>query len=182
MFFNCSFQQGGWCMKIKVGEKIFLQEYEISHILGLEDFPSKLFEEILNDSCNFLEGPANGLQFAYEFKEDESREWLSRQKWIIDYNKYAQKSISDLGNTCSALKLKRNKIIDDFHDETADEQKRSYKRLNRTIDQIDHMVTSIQYMIEEKKGEAIFTFPDGHRTPAKTKSIADTLLTTASAQ
>ena len=143
MFFNYSFfnKEGG--MKIKFDGKIFLQEYEIPYILEFKNLPQKLFEEILSDNHSFLDGPANGLQFTYSFKEDESLEWLSRQKWIIDYSKYAQKSISDLGNIQSALNLKRNKVIDEFHDETTNEQKKSCKRLNRIIDRIDHTVTSI---------------------------------------
>ena len=149
-------------MKIKIGEKVYLQKYEISYILYETDgFPGSLLEEIFDDDeIFFVNGSEDGFRFECVFENPKNVEWLMAQDWIVDYNEYAKTPIRELKELVKQLKKEYSTMIDEFNAQNIDYRKRYYQEVGYEFSKIRHRIASLHNIIAERKGKATFVFPE----------------------
>lgn len=154
-------------MKIKIGEKVYLQKYEIEYIMrNLNSFPMGVIKELLDGKSEdeFFLPMGNleyGLNFEYAFDNRDVVEWLMSQDWIIDYDEYAGMAVADLESLAARLDTERYDMMRKFNDE--DEEYRE-KYLNEECDKfsrLDHKAVSFRRMAAFRNGKLNFVFPGG---------------------
>ena len=142
-------------MKIKIGEKVYLQKYDIARLMQSHcAIPSSLFAELfLNNEVFFVNGTSDAWRFDCVFEQPENVEWLMGQDWIVDYDKYVVMAISDLEKLADRIDL---------------EQPADMKEL----DENRHKVSSIHTLVAAIRGEIVFVYPEGYKEPFGSQATA----------
>ena len=154
-------------MKLKIGDKVYLQKYEVSHILHDSNaFPSSILDETFDDGkCKafIMNGPADGFQFKCVYEKPENVKWLMDQSWIVDYDEYAEMSLAELEALWEHLRVKRSTGIDEFNAKEEAYKKTHFDEASEKFDKLGHKITSIGYLIRLRRGEVEFIFPVEYR-------------------
>lgn len=150
-------------MKLKIGDIIYLQKYEISYILHeLNDFPGSLMQEILysrGDTLFTMNSSRDAMHFETVFKMPENVKWFLDQDYILDYDEYKKKSISELEALYQDLKaiyFANMEEFDDLEDEEREDEIDKFEKLG-------HKILSLKYLIDMKKGRINFVFPEEYQ-------------------
>lgn len=90
-----------------------------------------------------------------------------KKDWIIDYSVYKETLINELEALLSCLKANLSLVRETFN--TLDEKyrKEHYAEENEKIVNLKHKILSFEYLINYRKGEAIFVFPNGYGRKVK---------------
>ena len=149
-------------MKIKIGDKVYLQKYDVSHILGeTNEIPASFFQEVFsNSNCFFMCGDkSDGFYFEKIFKDPGSVKWLMEQDWLVNYDEYKDTSLLE-------LEVLRDSLIKSYKDAAialnAKEGDCTFKRYEEEKDKLNkltHKITSIECLIAFRKGQIKFLFP-----------------------
>lgn len=104
-------------MKIKDGQKVFLQKYEVAYIMHeLNLVPAGIIEEVFKDGKPFImANPIDGQVFDCVFENPGTTEWLMEQDWIVDYDQYKNVPVVDLEALCKQLEDECSSGINDFN-------------------------------------------------------------------
>ena len=149
-------------MKIKIGEEVYLQNYEIKYLVhDLSSFPDSILQEIFDEDRNnfFMSGPANGFWFECAFRNANSVKWLMEQDWIVDYDEYARKPLPELEALVKHLKAEHAADINEFNAKDKTYRKDHFKEASDKFDKASHKISSLENLIAASKGEVNFVFP-----------------------
>ena len=156
-------------MKLKIGDKVYLQKYEVAHILhGLDSFPTGIMQETFDDDNGFfcMNGLADGFRFECIYKEPANVKWLMKQDWIVDYDEYAEMPLAELEALRERLKAERSADIDKFNAKDEAYRKAHFDKESDKFDKLEHKIISLEDLIRFRKGEVKFVFPDGYQNKA----------------
>lgn len=151
-------------MKLKFGEKVYLQKQEISYILHeVDNVPRCIFNEIFyEDNIFFVFNASNAYNFRYAFEDQTSIEWLMAQDWIVDYEEYAKMSTTELETLCDELIEKRSAEIAEYNSCGEKYREKHYREACESFDQSAHKINSLQELIANRNGKIEFIFPEGY--------------------
>ena len=149
-------------MKIKVGNKVYLQKYDVSYILRhLNDIPVSFIGELFKESKPFLISNQNdALEFAYAFKNPMNTEWLMSQDYILDYESTIFVSLSATKDYYKGLKKELNKEIRNFNTKDPKYRTDHYDEYSEKFKRKQHKIESYRIMIDCLNGKINFVFPD----------------------
>ena len=154
-------------MKLKIGKKVYLQKYEVDHILqDLKRFPMELVQETFEreyDNYFYLDETTDPFEFSCIYSRPNSVDWLMEQDWIVDYIEYSKIPLRQLRKMNKSLVERRSYELDEF-DKMDDHFKRSHHQEEyEKCERLAHKIESIKYLIDELEGDITFTFPKGYR-------------------
>ena len=147
-------------MKLKIGDEMYLQKYDVAYIIHeLNVFPDTIMQEMLcgdGDMFFIMNGVKDAMKFSIAFKRPENIKWLLEQDYLLDYEGYKKKSVSELETLYQSLKAVYFASMEEFGDDEYEDEADSFEKLG-------HKIASLKYLIDMNKGELCFTFPDGYR-------------------
>ena len=151
-------------MKLKIGDKVYLQKYEVAHIIHeLNGFPGGILDETFGgdegNSFFFMNGPTDRFRFECVYKEHENVKWLMEQDWIVDYDEYAEMSLAELRALQKRLKAERSADIDEFNAKDEVYRETHFDEQSDKFDKLGHKIASLGDLIRFRKGEIKFGFP-----------------------
>ena len=151
-------------MKLKIGDKVYLQKYEVAHIIHeLNGFPGGILDETFGgdegNSFFFMNGPTDGFRFECVYKEHENVKWIMEQDWIVDYDEYAEMSLAELRTLQKRLKAERSADIDEFNAKDEVYRETHFDEQSDKFDKLGHKIASLGDLIRFRKGEIKFGFP-----------------------
>ena len=167
-------------MKIKIGDKVYLQKYEVAFIMhNLNDFPDSIFRETfgeVNGKLFFMSGSVDCFQFKQVYKKPENVEWLMAQDWIVDYDEYSKMSLAELKTLYKRLRKKRSADIREFNAKDKDYRKAHFDEEDDKFNKLGHKIDSLEGIIDYRKGKVKFIFPKEYKnkttsTPQKKPSF-----------
>lgn len=150
-------------MKLKNGEKVYLQKYDVAFITHeLHCVPADIFEEIFGTESGIfiMSGSEDSLRFECVFERPGSIQWLMSQDWIIDYDKYAEMPLTDLEELVKRLQSKNSADIKAFNSKNETYRGEHYPEAKDKFDKSGHKIASLCYILGARKGKYKFTFPD----------------------
>lgn len=149
-------------MKIKDGQKVFLQKYEVAYIMhNLNLVPAGIIEEIFkNDNPFIVASPADGQVFDCVFENLGTTEWLMEQDWIVDYDQYKDVPVADLEAMCKQLEDEYSSSIDDFNAKDDAYREKHFDEQSEKFGNMSHKISSLYLMLEHLGKKANFVFPD----------------------
>lgn len=166
----------GLGMKIKIGDKVYLQKYEVYHLLhDLNGFPSSILNETFGneDRSFFMNGPTDGFWFECVYKKPENVRWLMKQDWIVDYDEYAEMSIAELEALQERLKAEGLAGVNEFNARDEAYRKAHIDEENDKFSKLGHKIASLWNLIVFLKGEVKFVFPDEYHGKTTVTVISD---------
>ena len=162
-------------MKIKIGEKVYLQKYDVAYILeNLSNFPDSLFEDIFesnDDDCFYIIDFADSLQFDYLLEETSNVEWIMNQDWIIDYDAFIKNSIPKLKAQANTLTTECTNGINEFNAKSLPYKKKYYEAESIKYNNLQHKIVSIHYLVDFLEGKIDFGFPEEYQDKTTTTKI-----------
>lgn len=154
-------------MKLKVGKKVYLQEYEIAFIARkLSGFPASILQEALGDNdgnLGLMDNPMDCFRFGYVFEDPKNVKWLMNQDWILDYRTYARRLPIELEVLRDNLEEKLHAAIKAFNARDETYRKKHFDGENERLDKMSHKIDSIEAMIDHRRGKVEFVFPDDYQ-------------------
>ncbi|MBR0467642.1 hypothetical protein IJJ53_01905 [Candidatus Saccharibacteria bacterium] len=149
-------------MKIKNGQKVFLQKYEVTYIMHeLNSVPAGIVEEIFKDGKPFImSGPIDGQVFACVFENPKATEWLMEQDWIVDYDQYKNVPVADLKVLCEQLKNEYSSGVGNFNAKDDAYREKHFDEQNEKFSNMRHKISSLYLMIDHLEKKTNFVFPD----------------------
>jgi len=162
-------------MKLKIGNKVYLQKYEVAHILHeLSSFPASIMQETFygDNEFFFMNGLADAFQFECVYKEPENIKWLMEQDWIVDYDEYADMPLAELEALHERLKTEHSAGVDEFNAKDEAYRKAHFKEENDKFNKSRHKIASLGDIIGFCKGEVKFIFPDEYQSKAVVSDTA----------
>lgn len=149
-------------MKLKIGNKVYVQRFEVAHILyELEEFPPYVIAEISDREKLFLANEAEEANFSFDcvFAEPASVGWLTSQEWILDFDEYVSKSILELKELIQDLKERKFAIVDAHNYSCHASHKANFKRVHTRAGRISNEIASLEMLIRYLDGELNLSFP-----------------------
>ena len=149
-------------MKIKIGEKVYLQKYEVAYMMHkLSSMPGSIFDEIFGgDEIFFMSSAKDGFRFDCRFVVPKNVKWLMEQDWIVDYDKYTETPIHELEATVERLRVERSAEIAQFNNQDDDYRRQNYKQMNDKFNKSGHVISSFDNLIAARRGKIKFVFPE----------------------
>lgn len=150
-------------MKIRIGDKVYLQRYEVRHLLDIaEPIPASILYSSYTIDYGGFAMNNGGLDFTCCYSDDESVNWLMNRKDIIDYDEYVNIPVNDLCKLMKRLICDRNELVETFryHNEAYKaEHLAEYQHELKSYDWKRH---SIGILIDAKEGKNTFTYPEDY--------------------
>ena len=159
-------------MKLKVGEKVYLQNYDIAFIVyELDSLPIEISNELFSKNDIFhTSGRNNNLRFEYSFEDPEAIEWLMSRDWIIDFDEYIDKSLSELESLLDQLCSEHSAKTGEFNTKSVEYRKEHYDEETDEYNKREHRIDSLHLLINFRKGEIGFVFPKEYQNSAVTST------------
>ena len=104
-----------------------------------------------------------GFRSECVYKEPENVKWLMEQDWIVDYDEYVKMPLAELEALQERLKAERSAGIDEFNAKDEAYREAHYDEESDKFDKLGHKIASFGDLIEFRKGEFKFVFPDEYR-------------------
>ena len=167
-------------MKLKIGDKVYLQEYEIAFILKELNFiPCRIILEMFDNgdhiSLTNNNDPTRLYRFGHVYANPANVKWLMEQDWIIDYDDCAGMSLAELENLRNTLITEHFASTSKFNRENYTYREMHFDEENEKMNKIKHKIFSLKQYIDFRKCRIDFIFPGGSQD--KTSS-PDTPITT----
>lgn len=164
-------------MKIKVGNKVYLQNYEADYIMrDVVGSPMSINQESSIESGTFFtDGPVERLRFGSIYKDPDNVSWIMAQDWIIDYEEYAKKSLQELEYLYECLKVECVSGIEEFNARDEVYRDLHYDEESEKFSRLSHKIASIGLLIGVHKGKTNFILPScykGATIPGTTRAIS----------
>ena len=157
-------------MKLKIGEIVYLQTYEVTNISHRPDgTPYSMFDEIFSGGSSdgfIMNGPEDGFRFAFAFKNPENVAWLMEQSWIVDFDVFSKMELDELEQLYERLRTARRTGIEEFNAKDDAYRKEHHREKLDFYDKLGHKVASLSALIGYRKGEIKFVFPNGYQNAA----------------
>lgn len=174
-------------MKLKIGDKVYLQKCDVYHwIEECCSVPAYVMQEVVgkDEVRHFKVGSLrDAFKFRFVFKDPKSVEWLMKQDWIIDFDKYAETPIDGLERLREHLWEERTNYIEKSYNAKDDAYKvEHYADVSIESEKYLQKFIAIDNIIKYRRGEYKFTFPRQYRTGTTNKPSFFARLTGRSAQ
>ena len=150
-------------MKLKVGDRVYVQRYDVYFFLRHKDLCQSIVNELLSpdeEIDKFV--AATNFTFTNFICKPENVAWLMDAKYILDYEDYKNKSDVELNTLLQENIDARNKLLDDFLLEPLDYQKEHHEELKTELDWYAHKTRALEAML--MRGKEKFTFPKAYES------------------
>lgn len=158
-------------MKLKIGDKVYLQKYDVAFILSeVSEIPASFPNEVFGNNekgyfCMDIE--ENGFRFENVFESKSCVDWLMAQDWLVDYDEHVKDSLSELEALALSLKSSYNTGALEFNAHDEEYKTKRYEAESERYGKLRHKITSIECLIASRKGTIKFGFPPGYQDKAK---------------
>lgn len=150
-------------MKLKIGNKVYLQKYEVTYILyRLSSFPASLLDEIIDDNReNYysMDGRIDAFQFDCVFEKPANVKWLMDQDWIVDYDEYCDMPIRKLETYIGRLKTRCIDEVTEFNAKEESYRRKHFEVLSDEYHKTDHKIRSLENLMNARRGKILFNLP-----------------------
>lgn len=155
-------------MKIKVGKRVYLQEFDFAFIThDLERFPARILEEFFQEERVFImNGEKDGFRFDCVFEWPENVKWLMGQDWIIDFDEYAGRPIEKIEELRDQISEEWRVKADEFNAKDEAYKAEHYAEIHDEALKIEHKESSLDFMIEAYRRKIKFVFPKEYGAPS----------------
>lgn len=163
-------------MKLKIGDKVYLQKYEAVKILrGLNELPGCILRETFSgvDGLFFMDGPMDVFRFECVYSDPKSVEWLMAQDWIVDYDEYIEVPLAELEVLQKRVLAECSDGISEFNAKDVHYREAHIGEVNDKYEKLRHKIISLGDLIRFRKGEIDFVFPAEYRCEATTSDTPD---------
>lgn len=153
-------------MKLKIGESVYLQNFDLGYMTRSIDVPYDLYEEMFKEGTIFItSGGEDGLRFDHAFKTPETVKWLMEQDWIIDYEEYAKMPIPELTTLLESTIAERTAQVAEFNTQDKAYRNEHFKEKSLKFDRLGHKIYSLKCLISALEGKLglKFTFPTDYK-------------------
>ncbi len=154
-------------MKLKIDDKVYLQKYEVAHIMhDLDSIPATVVDEITRGrSRRFfsMNDPTDAYRFGFAFKNPASVKWLMEQGWIVNYDEYFEMPLPELEALVERLKAEHGAGIDEFNAKDEAYREKHLEKVSNKFHKDSHKISSLDDLISARKGKVTFVFPDGYQ-------------------
>lgn len=155
-------------MKLKIGDKVYLQKYEIAYIVhNPNGAPGGLFNELFSGGSAeyfYMSSPEDGYQFKCVFKDPENVNWLMAQSWLVDFDTFSKMKLDDLEDSYERLRAEYRTSVEEYNSKDKEYRIVHYDEVWNSLDRLGHKVTSLNELIKYRKGKVKFVFPDEYRS------------------
>lgn len=135
-------------MKYKQGKEIYLQSYVVGFILNeLDEVPLAIFNEIFEDARTSVLFLAKDSFNFIKFESRASIKWIEGQDWILDFNEYKDKSVSELQSLYKKWYEKYNADIDEFNAKDETYRLEHYKEITDKIQKEEMKISELSSLI-----------------------------------
>ena len=153
-------------MKIKEGDHVFLQRYDVDFIRKDLNMASYcVLDEIFHPDAvapvQTFESDVtkeNPYEFAFMFCHPNNVAWIMKQKWIVDYDQYAKKTAKEMREIVNAADAKLRKIVT-HRDRSRIEKKRKDASFSDMMQKTAHHCRSLDAFYNYLTGDEDFIFP-----------------------
>ena len=148
-------------MKLMCNGVLYLQESTVRVItagLTLDEVPGA-FKLALEQPCNkAARKSSGGLAFSYRFTDEGAVNWINSQEWILDYDKFKE----DVAEYRDELVDENAERIEKFAYMEPAERDAKAEEFYRDIRINDLKAAEATTLLQHKKGEVAFDFPEGY--------------------
>ena len=149
-------------MKIKIGDKVYLQKYEVLRLIkdGVTVPGCMAYEYIGDEGYHEVRSEKDEYDFACCFKAEGSVDWLMKHSEIVDYDEYANIPADDLRSLMKRLMCEHNELIDTFGYHTEEYKKKHEGEYKQDLGALKWKMHSISILIDAIEGDTVFTYPE----------------------
>ena len=151
-------------MKLKIGNKVYLQKYEIVFITHyLSRLPKGFLEETFaNDDIFMMNVPSDDtFDFETVYEDPKIVAWLMEQTWLADFDTYSKMPLDEIEESLERLKSEHSARFDELKAKGEDCQKEDIESLNK----LAHKINSLNHLVMFRRGKRNFIFPEGYECP-----------------
>ena len=162
-------------MKIKIGEKVYLQKYDVAYITHcLDGFPGPIVQELFGDGeMFFMNGMEDGFRFDCIFSDPRNAKWLMEQDWIVDYDEYIKMPIDEFEGLIQRLAVEHDLEIDEFNNKDEEYRKEHFKEEHERFKKDSHKISSLDNLFQARKGKVKFVCPEEYQGKTTPDSCED---------
>ncbi len=158
-------------MKLKMGNKVFLQKYELSNMMKKpECYPGSILDEAFRYKPFKALEYREDVEFKYVFEEPNNVKWLMKQDWIVDYRTISNHSLPYLVDMVRDSKRYHAIRVDRFNAMPGLYRKIFWWAYSRKFAREEFQIASILTMINYLNHKIEFVFPDGFDNTYKKRS------------
>ncbi|MBR5419359.1 hypothetical protein IK110_03875 [Candidatus Saccharibacteria bacterium] len=154
-------------MKLIIGDKVYLQKYEIAHIThSLNGIPGSMLDELFGDDPDgifYMNSPEDGYRFECVFKDPKNVEWLTEQDWIVDFDRFFKMELDELEDLQERLRVAYSTCVEEFNAKDDAYRKAHFQEKRDFFNKLWHKVNSLDALIGFRKGKIKFVFPDEYQ-------------------
>jgi hypothetical protein len=152
-------------MKLMCNGVLYLQESTVRVItagLTLDEVP-EAFKLALEQPCNkAARKSSGGLAFSYRFTDEGAVDWINSQSWILDYGQFEDYLEEDVAEYRDELADENAESIEKFAYMKPAERDAKAEEFYRDIRINDLKAAEATTLLQHKKGEVAFDFPEGY--------------------
>ena len=153
-------------MKLKIGNKVYLQKYEVAFIMNyLSKFPASFLNETFSDANDgiFMMNALGNDTFDFKtvYEDPKTVAWLMEQTWLADFDIYSKMPLDELEESLERLKSEHSTRSDELEAEGEDYQEEDIESLNK----LAHKINSLGFLVMFRRGKRNFIFPEGYKCP-----------------
>lgn len=149
-------------MKLKIGQKVYLQKYEASYIIHSLNFvQAGIVDEIFKTGKPFIiNGPIDGYAFDCVFENSDNVKWLMDQDWIVDYNQYKGKTPAEIMDICKKLVEQGNAEAEEFNAKDPKYREKHFLECREHLNNLEHELDSLEIMTKHINKKIKFALPE----------------------
>lgn len=147
-------------MKKKLNDKVYLQKYDIAFITHfLRKFPASIVGDLFDSAEIFvMNGEDDSIRFSHHFS-GEAAEWIMAQPWIIDFDEFYVKKVSDIKKIWSLEHVACQEYAENFNSQNPTFQAEHYEDVKEELDKRAHRLRSLSLMRLYLNGEVKLSVP-----------------------
>lgn len=150
-------------MKVIVGDKVYLQKYDL--VFMVHEFsvvPGCIMEEAFSRACVIsTNGGDDAVSFGFCFDKPETVQFLKECDWILDFTEYSQKSFEELKTIHEKCEENLDREIENFNGSNVKYRKEHFDERSEKFDHMKLKLISLDMLIDCKYGKIQMpTIPD----------------------
>ena len=147
-------------MKKKVGDKVYLQKYDIGFITHeLDEVPACIIDDLFGDRSVFYSaGPEDAVNFDHAFT-GEAAYWIMAQKWLVDFDDHAKSTEKQVRELLDKEREQYDKDIAEFNAKDDDYKEKNFPTARVEFDKRGHYLKSLSLMSLYLGGQKQFYVP-----------------------
>jgi hypothetical protein len=151
---------GGEKMKKKVGDRVYLQKYDVGFITHeLSSVPACIMDQVFEKNSVFV---SNGFEDAVKFSHaftGEAADWIMAQDWLVNFDDYANMTEAQIREIWNREHEKFEKDVNAFNSRDAEYKESHFAKVSEGFDKRGHRLRSLSLIRLYKSGEKYFEVP-----------------------